>query len=332
MDHSTYVIPAARTQGGATLDLQLAYTMTGELNAARDNAVLVLTSYAAQHGDATALFAASPALDLSRYCVIVINMFCNGLSSSPSNTPSPHDGPRFPAMTVGDNVTCQHRLVTEHLGITRLRLVMGFSMGALQAFEWGSRYPDRVAAVLPICGAARVSPHNYLFLDGAKAALMADQAFAAGDYSVQPQTGLLAFGRVYAGWMFSQEFFRDAHYRALGLADLEAVVKFAQAYFMRRDANDLLAMLWTWQHADISANTRFAGDFVAALGAIQAHTIVMPGATDLYFTVADSEFEVAHMPSAELRPIRSPLGHVAGSGMDPIGKAAIDEAISALLA
>jgi len=331
MDYRTFDIPAFQTAGGVTLDLQLAYRLTGELSAARDNAILVLTSYAAQHGDAAALFAASPALDLSRYCVIVINMFGNGLSSSPSNTPSPHDGPRFPALTIRDNVACQYRLVTEHLGITRLRLVMGFSMGALQAFEWGCRYPDAVAAMLPICGAARVSPHNYLFLDGAKAALTADQTFAAGDYAEQPRVGLLAFGRVYAGWMFSQAFFRDAHYRALGLADLESVVQFAQAYFMRRDANDLLAMLWTWQHADISANTRFAGDFVAALGAIRARAIVMPGETDLYFTVADSEFEVAHMPHAELRPIRSPLGHVAGSGMDPVGKAAIDAAINELI-
>ena len=331
MDYHTFDIPAFQTAGGVTLDLQLAYRLYGELSAARDNAILVLTSYAAQHEDATALFAASPTLDLSRYCVIVINMFCNGLSSSPSNTPGPHDGPRFPAITVGDNVACQHRLLAEHFGISKLRLVMGFSMGALQAFEWGSRYPDMVAALLPICGAARVSPHNYLFLDGAKAALMADQAFAAGDYDVQPQTGLLAFGRVYAGWMFSQAFFRDAHYRALGFADVEAVVKFAQAYFMRRDANDLLAMLRTWQHADISANDRFAGDFVAALRAIRARAIVMPGETDLYFTVADSEFEVAHMPHAELRAIRSPFGHVAGSGMDPIGKAAIDAAINALI-
>jgi homoserine O-acetyltransferase len=293
MNYARFDIPAFRTQGGVALDLQLAYRTYGELSAERDNAILVLTSYAAQHEDAEALFATSPALDLSQYCVIVINMFSNGLSSSPSNSPPPYDGPRFPAMTVGDNVACQHRLVTERLGIDRLRLVMGFSMGALQTFEWGSRHAEMVDAILPICGAARVSPHNYLFLDGAKAALTADQTFAAGDYDTEPTQGLLAFGRVYAGWMFSQAFFREAHYRALGLSDIEEVVRFAQAYFMRRDANDLLGMLWTWQHADISANGQFAGDFAAALGAIRARAIVMPGETDLYFTVADSEIEVA---------------------------------------
>jgi homoserine O-acetyltransferase len=58
----------------------------------------------------------------------------------------------------------------------------------------------------------------------------------------------------------------------------------------------------------------------------------MPGATDLYFTVADSEIELRHMPNAKLRPIPSTLGHVAGSGMDPGGKAFFEKAIVELIA
>jgi homoserine acetyltransferase len=58
-----------------------------------------------------------------------------------------------------------------------------------------------------------------------------------------------------------------------------------EGYFRSHDANDLLAMLWTWQHADISANDIYKGDFVAALRAIKARAIVMPGETDLYFRV-----------------------------------------------
>jgi homoserine O-acetyltransferase len=58
----------------------------------------------------------------------------------------------------------------------------------------------------------------------------------------------------------------------------------------------------------------------------------MPGSTDLYFTVADSEIEVFHMPNAELRPIESLSGHLAGSGQVPEGEAMIDEAIAELLA
>ena len=330
MDHEIFKLPRFTSQAGTTLDLKLAYETHGRLSPGGDNAIVVLTSYAAQHDDAEGLFAG---LDLSDYYIVLINMLSNGLSSSPSNTPPPFDGPRFPGMTIHDNVACQHRLL-EALGVERLRLVMGFSMGALQTFEWGCQHADMVNALLPICGAARVSPHNYLFLDGVKAALLADKSFAGGDYSEPPLEGMRAFGRVYAGWVFSQTFFRNEAYKemGLGLDSIEDVVAFMQGYFMRRDANDLLGMLWTWQHADISANDRFKGDFRAALASISARAIVMPCNTDLYFTVADSVNEVSAMPNAELRPIDSILGHVAGSGMDPIGKAAIDQAILELLA
>ena len=101
------------TQGGATLDLDLVYAVHGEPNEARDNCILVLTSYSATHEDAQDLFSASDVLDLSDYCVVVINMLSNSESSSPSNTPAPFDGPRFPLMTVHDNVRAQHRLVTQ---------------------------------------------------------------------------------------------------------------------------------------------------------------------------------------------------------------------------
>ena len=93
--------------------------------------------------------AAGRAIDPAKHFVIVPNMFGNGLSSSPSNTPPPIDRAAFPRVTVYDNVSAQHRLVTEHLGITRLKLVAGFSMGAQQAFQWGALYPDMVRAIAP---------------------------------------------------------------------------------------------------------------------------------------------------------------------------------------
>jgi homoserine O-acetyltransferase len=113
---------------------------------------------------------------------------------------------------------------------------------------------------------------------------------------------------------------------------MEDVAKFTEGYFRQNDANDLLAMLWTWQHADISANARFNGDFSAALRAIRARAIVMPCETDLYFRVRDNELEVAQMPNAELRPIPSIWGHAAGLGINPTDNAFIDAALNVLLA
>ena len=92
-------------------------------------------------------------------------------------------------------------------------------------------------------------------------------------------------------------------------------------------------MLWTWQHADISANDLYKGDFGAALGAITARAIVMPSETDLYFTVEDNRREVARMTNAELRPIPSIWGHRAGNPWaNPEDARFIDDAVRVLLA
>ena len=171
--------------------------------------------------------------------------------------------------------------MTEQLGVERIALVAGFSMGAQQAFQWGALYPDMVSAIAPICGTARTSPHNFVFLEGVKAALTADAAFDGGWYDRPPVKGLIAFARVYAGWVYSQDFYREHEYKKMGLASIDDVMRFSEARYRSRDANDLLAMLWTWQHADISANPRFNGDLPAALKAITPRAIVMPSATDL---------------------------------------------------
>jgi homoserine O-acetyltransferase len=120
------------------------------------------------------------ALDPANYFIIIPNMLGNGLSSSPSNTPEPYNGPRFPKVTAYDNVHAQHRLVTEVFGIATLPLVVGWSMGALQTFHWGALYPDMVQRIAPFCGSAKCSRHNFVFLEGVKAALTADVAFAGG--------------------------------------------------------------------------------------------------------------------------------------------------------
>jgi homoserine acetyltransferase len=120
------------------------------------------------------------ALDPEKYFIIIPNMVGNGLSSSPSNTPEPYNGSRFPLVTACDNVRVQHRLVTEKFGIKKVALVTGWSMGALQTFHWGALYPDMVERIAPFCGSAKCSRHNFVFLEGVKAALTADAAFMDG--------------------------------------------------------------------------------------------------------------------------------------------------------
>jgi len=330
--HDTFALGNFVLQSGATLwNASVAYRTYGAPSAARDNVVLIPTFYAGHHTDCELMFAQGRALDPARHFIVVANMLGNGLSSSPSNTPPPIDRAAFPHVTIYDNVVAQHRLLTEHLGVQRVRLVAGFSMGAQQAFQWGALFPDMVDAIAPICGTARTSPHNFVFLEGLKAALTADAAFNDGWYETPPVKGLIAFARVYAGWVYSQDFYRQREYTKMGLSSIDDVLRFSEQRYRSRDANDLLAMLWTWQHADISANDRFKGDLNAALSAIRARAIVMPSQTDLYFRVRDNEIEARHMPNAELRAIPSIWGHAAGRGTNPVDNQFVDAALRELL-
>jgi len=119
---------------------------------------------------------------------------------------------------------------------------------------------------------------------------------------------------VYAGWVLSPAFYREAVYQKMGFPTLEDfLVGVAESYWLQRDANNLLAQLWTWQNADISANEIYGGDLVKALGAIKAKALIMPSETDRYFEVADNALEMPHLSKAELRPIPSIMGHLAGN-------------------
>jgi homoserine O-acetyltransferase len=334
MDHHVFEAGNLSLQRGATLrNARLAYQTYGSLNADKSNAIVYPTWYSGQHPDNEWLIGPGMALDPGKYFIIVPNMLGNGLSSSPSNTPAPYDRARFPNVTLYDNVRLQHRLVAEQFGIERLELVVGWSMGAQQTNQWGCLYPEMVKRIAPFCGSARTAPHNIVFLEGVKAALTADAAWKGGWYDTPPATGLRAVGRVYAGWGLSQPFYMQELWRELGYSSLEDfLVAFWEGFFLTKDANNLLAMLWSWQHGDISDNPVFKGDFKKALGAIKAQAIVMPAAMDLYFPPADNEWEVAQMPNAECRPIPGVWGHFAGGGASPVDTQFIDGALKELLA
>lgn len=335
-DYEIFEAGAVTLQSGATIrDCKLAYKTFGALNAKKDNVIVYPTWYSGQHPDNEWLIGAGLALDPAKYFIIIPNMIGNGLSSSPSNTPEPYNASRFPNVTAFDNVSLQHRLVTEKFGIERVKLVTGWSMGALQTFHWGCLYPDMVERILPFCGSAKCSRHNFVFLEGVKAALTADAAWNHGWYKEKPEKGLRAMARVYAGWGFSQAFYREQlDIKMLGYSSLEDfLVAFWEGFFLPKDANNLLAMLWTWQNGDISANPKFGGDFDKALGAIKAKALVMPGSTDLYFPPEDSQYEVSKMPNAEYRPILSIWGHFAGGpGTNPVDVKFLDNSLKELLA
>jgi homoserine O-acetyltransferase len=235
---------------------------------------------------------------------------------------------------LADNVALQWRLL-EHLGVEQLALAYGWSMGAQQAYHWAARFPDAVERAIVSCGSARTAPHNRVFLEGLRAVLEAAPEYAGnGRFRAKPEAALRAFGRVYAGWALSQDFYRaDLHRSAFGAADLESFLAANwNGRFAVRDPANLMAHLATWQAADISAGAH-GGDLAAALRAIRARVLLMPGETDLYFRVADNALELPHLREAELLPIPSVWGHLAGNPQrNPADAAFLREQVARWLA
>ena len=163
-DHELFELGDVVLQEGATLrDAKLAYKTYGTLNDDKSNAIVYPTWYSGRHWENEWLIGEGMALDPTEYFIIVPNMLGNGLSSSPSNTTPPYDKARFPRVTVYDNVSVQHRLITEHFGIQKLVLVTGWSMGAGQTYQWALSHPEMVPRILPFCGSAKTSLHNIVF-------------------------------------------------------------------------------------------------------------------------------------------------------------------------
>jgi homoserine O-acetyltransferase len=333
-EEGVHDLGALRLESGTVLqNAKIAYKSHGHLDAAKSNVILYPTQIGAQHGDIEWIIGPGKALDPERYFIVVADQLGNGLSSSPSNSPPPFDRKRFPAIAIRDDVAAQHRLLTERFGIRRVALVTGYSMGAQQAYQWAISHPEMVERIAPWCGTAKTTPHNFVFLESLRTALTADAGWKNGDYEEQPRLGMRAFARVYAGWGLSQAFYKQELWRQLGFDSLEHFVSgFWEARYGRRDANNLLSMVRTWQLNDAGASPGMGRSLERALGSIKAKTTVIAAQTDLYFLVDDLRAEAQYIPSAQFRVIPSLWGHMAGAGLNPPDSKFIEEEIKALLA
>jgi len=330
-----FVMKSFKTESGVVLpDAKIIYGTYGKLNAAGDNAVLLPSHYMAEMHGYGWLIGPGKALDPTKLFLVTSEMFGNGRSSSPSNTPEPLHGPRFPAMTIRDNVEAVHRLLTDELHVKHLRAVIGFSMGAQQAFQWAVSYPDYMDRIVATSGTAKTYGHGIVRLEGQIAALTADENFKGGDYTAQPEKGIQAFSMVWTGWLFSQEWWRQELWRSTVPkgTTFEQVVEHYRTHFIPgADANNLILQMRIWESNDVGKTAGFKGDVEAALKSIKVPVLYMPSATDLYFPVTDAKYEAQFIPKVTLLPIPSLWGHPAGAGASPADGKFLNEKIGAFM-
>lgn len=322
-------------EGGVIENCTLAVATYGELNAAKDNAILVTTWYSGTHAIWRDVYIGPDhALDPSKYFIVCINQIGGGLSTSPHNTTDEAQSmANFPAVRIGDDVVAQERLLREHFAIDTLALVVGGSMGAQQTYEWAVRFPDKVLRAAPIAGTAQNTEHDFLYTRILREAITSDPAYSAGSYSSHEdvRAGLERHARIWGVMGFSTEFWKIKHYESLGFADMETfLTSFLEPYFTAMDPNDLLTMAWKWQRGDVA---RLAGgDLSAALARVTAKVFVMPISEDMFFPVRDCAAEQAMISGSELRVIDSVSGHLGLFSLEPSYIAQVDALLSELLA
>ena len=323
MIFDTYSLGDYTLQSGQVLrNAHLAYKTYGSLNTDKSNVIIYPTWYSGFISNNEWLIGDDKALNPQKYFIIVVCLLGNGQSTSPSNSVD-SNSEDFIKISLYDNVVAQHRLVTRLWGIQKIQLVLGWSMGAGQTYQWASLYPDMVLRALPFCGSARTSPHNFVFLEGLRGVLLLD---------ISREQKLKTFARIYAGWGLSQPFYKLETWRVLGYESLENfLVGFWEEFFLERQPENLATLLWTWQYGDISNNPVFGGDYGRAMRAIKAKTLIIAPEIDLYFPKEDNYDEVRLIDGCQLEIIPGVWGHFAGGGVNPVDTSFIDCHVRRLL-
>ena len=206
--------PLALASGAVLPGFRLAYETYGELNAQRDNAVLICHALNASHhvagvyADAQGqalpksegwwdnMIGPGKAVDTNRWFVIGVNNLGSCFGSTGPATPHPQTGQAwgadFPVVTVEDWVNAQARLL-DALGIEQLAAVMGGSLGGMQALSWTLQYPDRMRHAVVIASAPNLTAENIAFNEVARRAIVTDPDFHDGHYrrhDTLPRRGL----------------------------------------------------------------------------------------------------------------------------------------------
>ena len=325
--------------GGALAEIEIAYETYGNLDAHASNAILVCHALTGdQHvasphprtgkpGWWTRVVGPGKPIDTDRNLVICANVLgsCMG-SSGPASLADdgrPY-GMRFPVITIRDMVRAQAALL-DHLGVARLKAVIGGSMGGMQALEWAATYPERVGAALVIASSGRHSAQNIAFHEVGRQAIMADPNWRNGDYyDAEPPTAGLAVARMAAHITYLSEAGltekfgrrlqgRDA--KSFGFdADfqVESYLRHQGISFTDRfDANSYLYITRAMDYLDIAEE--HGGSLAAAFRGTATRFCLISFDSDWLYPTAESR-AIVHALNAAGAPVSfvelsSPFGH-----------------------
>jgi homoserine O-acetyltransferase len=284
-------------------DLKIGYRTLGELNAEKSNAILFPTWFTGTTEDLVNRVIGEGLLDPSTSFLILVDALGNGISSSPSNSAS-QPNMQFPRFTIRDMVRSQHKLVTEVIGISHLKAVMGISMGGMQTFEWVVSYPDFMDKAVPIHGSPRLSSYDLLLWTAEVRAIQNDPAWAGGEYTSPPLDGMRTVAAINSLALTTPEFVVEETDPAMFK---DFLVKTEQSIIDGFDANNWIRQAQAMMDHNIFS--RFEGSMKKAAAAVQAEVLIVVGSHDHMVTPQPS-LEFAQHLFAPVLELSSSCGHL----------------------
>lgn len=303
-------------ESGETLrGFRQSYVTHGTLDDERSNAILVCSALTGTHHRLDFLIGEGKALDPTRDFIVATDPIGNGLSTSPSNSRL-QPLMRFPRFCLRDMVHAQHRMLTEQLGIQRLRAVVGASMGGMQALQWAVSHPALVAAIVAMTPMARTSGWSAMVTETARACLMADPAWTAEGFTKRPERGWRAYtGLMNALLMRTPAAVGELVAQADAGGAFERLV--AQQSRIDFDAHDYLYQSWAYQAHDVGTTPGLDGDTATALESIRATALLIAPPLDLFNPADDARAAAQAIPGARFVEIPSLQGHLAATATRP---------------
>ena len=295
-----FTIPDFGFESGERMrDLKVGYVTHGKLNAARDNAILLVPGTTNTRHSADGYIGPGNALDPECDFIIAVDAIGAGTSSAPA------DGlaGEFPRYSVRDMVKTQHALIGGLFGALRLKAVVGASMGAFQALEWAIHFPAMVGRIVLMVPAARAGNIFKAVVRAGFEVIALDPDWRGGKYTQQPLAGLRAAGRLYYPWTVA-----DAYLEQLSPEALERELQFTVANAAAWDAWNFIRRYQASSSHDVALP--FGGDLAAALACVRAPALLLPSSTERLLGI-DSAREIARLVrGATLVEVPSARGHL----------------------
>ena len=317
--------------GGSIKNLRISYVTHGKLNAAKDNAILFVHGFAADHHGMDQFIGPGEALDTNKYFIICIDTLGETKTDSEHSTSPTNSGlgMKFPQFNGRDKNKAVYKLVTEKLGIGHLLMITGISDGADYSVQFAVTYPDFMDSIVPLSGGSPGTSQSYSFVPLMSSIIESCVGWEGGNYSQNPKSCATNALSVLLPFFYSREWW-DLYIDAPEAYDRWRK-NWGAHYLDVQDTRDLYYGIKAWDNGWVGDSPGFNNDLNAALGSIKAKTLFIYSPHDQFYLPHQIELTVKAISGARSVAIDSPAGHLICCNGDPNATFAIGEAFKAFL-